>query len=162
MKIAAYNLHLGLLRPEPSWLDTSKSTRAVARPTSLCHQLTPWHLCASAAEAKLYELGTPQQIARSASVKPATLGERKCAGEAPAATRVGLWLWTSSTSRSSRCIWRGSPCSDCASARSNAHCAIIFWLIETFPGGRLPSLSSPQQTAPSPSLAFQVWLTTPI
>src|SRR6202158_4782850 len=35
---ASYNFHLGLLRPEPFWLDTAKSTRSVVRPTSLCHQ----------------------------------------------------------------------------------------------------------------------------
>ncbi len=35
MQIAAYNLHLGILHPEPFWLDPEKSTRVVARPTSL-------------------------------------------------------------------------------------------------------------------------------
>jgi hypothetical protein len=30
-----YNLHLGLLRPEPFWLDTAKSTRSIVRPASL-------------------------------------------------------------------------------------------------------------------------------
>src|SRR5271157_6475568 len=35
VQIATYNLHLGLLRPEPFWLDTAKSTRSAVRPTSL-------------------------------------------------------------------------------------------------------------------------------
>ena len=35
VQITAYNFHLGLLRPEPFWLDTAKSTRSVVRPTSL-------------------------------------------------------------------------------------------------------------------------------
>jgi hypothetical protein len=30
-----YNFHLGLLRPEPFWLDTAESTRSVVRQTSL-------------------------------------------------------------------------------------------------------------------------------
>ena len=33
--LAACNLHLGLLRPEPYWLDPANSTRSVVRPTSL-------------------------------------------------------------------------------------------------------------------------------
>jgi hypothetical protein len=35
VQIASYNLLLGLLRPEPFWLDIAKSTRSVVRPTSL-------------------------------------------------------------------------------------------------------------------------------
>ena len=35
VQITAYNFHLGLLCPEPFWLDTAKSTRSVVRPTSL-------------------------------------------------------------------------------------------------------------------------------
>src|SRR5580704_17833357 len=38
MQIAAYNLHLGMLRPEPFRLDTGESTRPVPRPTSLRDQ----------------------------------------------------------------------------------------------------------------------------
>src|SRR5256885_543177 len=38
VQIAAYNPHLGLLRPEFCALDSTQFTRTVVRPTSLCHQ----------------------------------------------------------------------------------------------------------------------------
>ena len=44
MQIAAYNFHLGLLRPEPCWLDTAKSTRFVARPTVVMTSVTAFRV----------------------------------------------------------------------------------------------------------------------
>src|SRR5256885_3772336 len=49
VQIAAYNPHLGLLRPEFCALDSTQFTRTVVRPTSLCHQASQVaEICVSA------------------------------------------------------------------------------------------------------------------
>src|SRR5258708_39963176 len=51
VQIAAYNPHLGLLRPELCALDSTQFTRIVVRPTLLCHQTSVgWALNSTQAE----------------------------------------------------------------------------------------------------------------